>query len=194
VRQFSDRAQAGAVALVVAVTVAACSGGGGGGGGGTQPPTQPPPPARMISWSGDANPGPDTIFVEIRTLNNPDEFELQLRVNEISALYGLALDIIFPDSNLDFVSEDTEEGDFLFAGGNFETELNILEDDGRLIIGYSRLGDVSGRTGNGLLLRLYFRTTANGSSLFEIDNELAINTGGAPINATWLGGTVQVQR
>ena len=186
----STRGFAAVVALVVSVTVAACSGGGGGGGGG---PTTPPPPVRMITWTGDGVAGEETLYLEIRDLSNPDEFVLQLRAKQVTDLYGVALDIVFPATRLDFL--EAVEGSFFPGGNGLPTELQVVEEpDGRIIIGHSRIGDERGRTGSGVLLELSFRTTANGSSLFEIERQQAIDRDGGQLSAQWLGGTVQVQR
>jgi hypothetical protein len=179
------------VATVVVITVGAC-GGGGGGGGGT---TAPPPPVRMLSWSADAAPGSQTVYLDIRDLSTPDEFILQVRVNDVDDLYGVALDVVYPSSAMQFQAMDTDVGEFFRAGGTIDTELLIVEEPvGRIIIGYTRLGEVRGRNGNGLLLLLRFTTTANGSSDISIENRLAVDRDGIPLATTWLGGTVQVQR
>jgi hypothetical protein len=149
----------------------------------------------MISWSADAAPGEQTIYLDIRDLSNPDEFVLQIRVNQVTDLYGVALDVVYPSGAMDFQASGTVEGPILPAGGGFDTDLQIVEEPpGRIIIGYTRLGAVSGRNGNGLLLSLRFTTTANGSSDLSIESSLAVDSVGSPVPTTWLGGTVQVQR
>lgn len=179
---------ASVVAVIVAITVGACSGGGGG-------PTDPPPPVRMLSWTADAAPGSQTVYLDIRDLSTPDEFILQIRVSAVADLYGVALDVVYPSDALEFQPEDTEVGQFFPADGAFPTELQIAEEpDGRIIIGYTRLGAVRGRNGSGLLLLLRFTTTANGSSDISIENRLAVDRDGTPVPTTWLGGTAQVQR
>lgn len=182
-----------ALGVVLACTVAACGGGGGGGGGGG--PTQPPAPTRSITWTAAGAPGSDTIFLDIRDLSNPDSFVLQIRVKGASDLYGFALDLVYPSSMMTFASGSVEEGPFLTGGGSFDTRLEVAEPTaGRIIMGYSRLGDERGRNGNGLLLTLTFNTTANGSSDITIESEIGVDRDGFPMPMTWLGGTVQVQR
>ncbi|MCZ6725796.1 MAG: cohesin domain-containing protein [Acidobacteria bacterium] len=149
----------------------------------------------MLSWTADAAPGSQTVYLEIRDLSTPDEFILQIRVSEVADLYGVALDVVYPSNALEFQPDDTDAGDFFPANDTFDTELQIVEEpDGRLIIGYTRLGEVRGRTGSGLLLLLRFTTTADGSSDISIENRLAVDREGTPVPTTWLGGTVQVQR
>ncbi|MCZ6507553.1 MAG: cohesin domain-containing protein [Acidobacteria bacterium] len=149
----------------------------------------------MLSWTADAAPGSQTVYLEIRDLSTPDEFILQIRVSEVADLYGVALDVVYPSNALEFQPDDTDAGDFFPANDTFDTELQIVEEpDGRLIIGYTRLGEVRGRTGSGLLLLLRFTTTADGSSDISIESRLAVDREGTPVPTTWLGGTVQVQR
>jgi hypothetical protein len=176
--------------LVLACTTAACGGGGGGGGG----PTVPPPPARMISWSPDAEPGDDVIYLDVRDLSNPDAFVLEIRARRVSDLYGVALDLVYPSNMMTFDADAVSEGDF-FSKGGFDTLLEISERDrGRIVIGLSRVGAVRGRSSSGLLLSLPFATTANGASELAIESQHGYDSDGVPMSLTWLGGTVRVQR
>jgi hypothetical protein len=121
---------------------------------------------------------------------------LQIRVSQVSDLYGVAMDVVYPDAAMDFVPMATEEGEFFPAEGMFDVELQIVEaEPGRIVIGYSRLGEVSGRNGNGLLLALTFRTTANGTSAMRIEApRVALDSEGLRVPTTWVGGSVAVQR
>jgi hypothetical protein len=177
--------------LVLVCTTAACGGGGGGGGGG---PTVPPPPARMISWTPDAEPGDDVIYLDVRDLSNPDAFVLQIRARRVSDLYGVAFDLVYPSNMMTFDADAFTEGDF-FSDGGFDTLLEVSERDrGRIVIGLSRVGEVRGRSTGGLLLSLPFATTANGTSDLAIESEHGYDSDGVPMSLTWLGGTVRVQR
>lgn len=191
---MTAKGQALVLGIVLTAAAAACSSGGGGGGGGG--PTVPPPPPRSLGWTAAAAPGAQTVYLDIRDLADPDEFVLQIRVNEVSDLYGVAMDVVYPANAMDFVATATEEGDFLPAGGMFDVEVQIAEPTaGRIVIGYSRLGDVRGRNGNGLLLLLTFRTTANGTNDLRIEApRVALDSDGRRVPTTWIGGSVAVQR
>lgn len=193
--RFGARWQSLAFGVLAALTVAACSsGGGGGGGGGTTPPTMPPPPTRMLSWTAAGEPGAQTVYLEIRSLNNPDRFVLQLRASRVTDLYGMALDVVYPSDIVQFDEAGVEEGGFFSASGGFETELQLAEDPtGRVIIGISRVGEAGGRNGDGLILELPFDSTSSGSGDFAIESSLAIDSDGFPVATTWLGGTVEIQ-
>ena len=187
------RGQSLAIGILVALAVAACGGGGGGGGGG-QPPTVPPPPVRMLSWTAAGAPGSQTVFLEIRSLNNPDRFVLQIRANDVTDLYGVAFDVVYPTGVVEFDESAVEEGGFFSAGGGFATELQLTErPDGRIIVGLTRVGGVGGRNGDGLLLELPFDSTASGDGDFTIEASVAIDSDGFPLATTWLGGTVEIQ-
>jgi hypothetical protein len=188
------RWQSLALGVLAAVTMAACSSGGGGGGGGTPPPTVPPPPARMLSWTAAGEPGAQTVYLEIRSLNNPDRFVMQVRASEVTDLYGIALDVVYPDDVVQFDEAAVEEGGFFSASGGFQTEFQLVEEPtGRIIIGITRVGEVSGRNGDGLILELPFDSTASGNGDFTIELSQAIDSDGFPVATTWLGGTVEIQ-
>lgn len=182
-----------AFGILAAVTVAACSSGGGGGGGG-QSPTVPPPPVRMLSWTAAGAPGNQTVFLEIRSLNNPDRFVMQVRANNVTDLYGVAFDIVYPTDVVQFDETAVEEGGFFSAGGGLPTELQLTErPEGRIIVGLTRVGSAGGRNGDGLILELPFDSTASGDGDFTIEASAAIDSDGFPLAITWLGGTVEIQ-
>jgi hypothetical protein len=148
----------------------------------------------MITWTPDGDPGSDVVYLDIRDLSDPDTFVLQIRVRRVSDLYGVAFDVVYPESKMTFDSASVTEGDFLSKDG-FDTLLEVSERTrGRIVVGHSRVGDVRGRSTSGLLLSLTFDTTANGSSELAIEAEQAYDSDGLPIDLSWLGGTVQVQR
>lgn len=193
-------AVAGLYLLVSVLLITACGGGGGGGGGGgpTAPPAPPPPPpsARMLSWTPVAEPGDQTVFVDLRSTADPDRFVLEIRAHGVTDLWGLAMDIAYPSDLMSFDETVTEEGGFFSVGGTLDTELQIVENPaGNLVVGHSRLGDVSGRDGDGLLLLLTFDSIADGSGSVTIETpRLAIDSDGVPVSTSWLGGEIEIQR
>jgi hypothetical protein len=170
-------------AALLLLSVAACGGGGGGGGGGG--PTQPQPGIvyasatagnNSLAFSGNA--GATTTL------------RLDLTATQLSGVYGLGFDLVFPDSLLAYSS--STEGTF-FAGTG--TTFQVKESEpGRLVVGISRLGAVSGVSGSGTVLTLVFtsRGTA-GSGSISFQKNSAFNSSGGPISGiNWAGGTVTV--
>ncbi len=179
----------GWVAAFAAAWVAACGGGGGGGGG-----TAPPPPAQSLVFTLAGQPGANTIYLDAAATSNVDRLVLEVRANEVDDLFGVAFDLVFPSAFLDWDQGAVSEGDFLDTAG-VGTSL-IVEPDGagRLLVGYSRLGDeVPGVAGSGLLLTLEFRTTASGQDDLVIERPFAVDGSGARrFDYTWLAGSLRV--
>ncbi len=186
--------KAAAAILGVAVAIAAPGCGGGGGGGGSTPPTDPPPPTRSLMWSSNAPGSGQTVYLDVRDVSNVDRFVLQVRISGGGDLYGVAFDIVFPSDLVSFDEAGVEEGNFL-PGSSFDTELQIAESPaGNLVVGYTRVGDVRGRNGNGLLLELPFTTTQSGTAAFQLDPGGAFDSGGGAQPTDWLGGELTIRR
>jgi hypothetical protein len=178
-------------ALVAAGLLAACGGGGGGGGGGgpTAPPTATPAPV-SIGFSPTGTGGANSLALT-RVSGDATTLVLSLEATSVTDLYGVAFDLTYPAAVLDF--DEVTEGTFLDQGG-IDTTLQVAETpDGTLVVGLSRLGQVSGRSGTGTLLRLEFRRQAPGSGDVRFEDNQAFNAAGNPITGiTWSGGRVTV--
>lgn len=183
------RASSLLVLLVVAVLVlgTACGGGGGGGGGG---PTQPPPPAAGLTFTPSGGGGNDAVVLR-RQGAGSDTLVLEVTVEGVEGLYGLFFDLRYPDSLLDF--EGATEGPFLGADGQ-STVFELAEEPGNLVVGLSRLGDVAGRSGTGVVLTLRFRAAAAGNGSLAFERNGAISANGQPLDLSWVGGTLQITR
>ena len=170
-------------ALTIAVTVA-CGGGGGGGGGGG--PTNPPtPPGINFTPTKAATQG--SCYLKQGPQTNSGRLFLEVRVNNVNDWYGVAFDLSFPSNLLSY--QTAKEGGFLT--GN--TTLEVAEvSGGRLIVGHTRLGNVKGKTGSGLLMTLEFTPVSNGSGSFSFNNEQAFRTNSFPLAAEFIAGTVSV--
>lgn len=157
-------------------------GGGGGGGGPTEPP---PPPGINFTPAGPATPG--SCFLKEDSRTSASKLFLEVRVNEVTDWYGVAFDLLYPSNLLSYLR--VKEGGF--PGGN--TTLEIVEvGPGHLVVGHTKLGNVPGRSGSGLLMTLEFLPQGNGSGQFTFDNEQAFRTNSFPLAVDFIAGSVSV--
>jgi hypothetical protein len=173
-------------ALVAGLAVVSGGCGGGGGGG----PTEPQPGIRF-SAAGTA--GNDSLSLQQNTsAGSATTLVLELRAREVTDLYGIAFDLVFPSTVLAF--EGFREGTLLDAGGTGTSLQVVTSGANRLVVGLTRLGAVSGASGSGLLLELRFTARASGSGSVAFERQQAWNGAGGPQGATWLAGSVSVTR
>jgi len=172
------------LALVMPFVVAC---GGGGGGSPTVPPTPPPP--TTIQFTSSVAPADNAVLLVNEGGSTATLLRLQVRAKQITSLYGVSFDLLYPSAALGYVK--VEEGTFL-AGG--QTSLQVAEPSpGRLVIGLTRLGAAGGVTGSGLLLTIEFASAAGGSGTFSFDKSKAFGPTGATIAGTeFVGGSVTV--
>jgi hypothetical protein len=172
------------------LAVLACGGGGGGGGGGPIGPPPPPPPGITFTPAGAA--GTNSISLASGGGSDANSLLLEVRVNSVEDLYGIAFDLRYPNTVLRY---ETATASYLNEGGN-QTSLQLTEPTpGTLVIGYTRLGAVSGASGSGLLLTLRFAAIAAGNGNFTFADNAGYNSRGEPIpGLTWIAGAVQVVR
>lgn len=170
---------------------AAC--GGGGGGGPTAPPPPPPPPPVPVSFSATGTPGDMTIHLTKADGTADEVLRLEVRASEVAALYGLGFDLTYPTNLLDYRGGSQAEGGFLSADGSRTEILARQMTDGTIIVGLSRLGDVGGVEGSGLLLTLDFTAVSNGTGSFAYVANGAFDDGGDRLQETvWQAGDVTV--
>lgn len=170
------------LALFGAALVVACGGGGGGGGGG---PTQPVAGITFSPSSTSAN----LNLIEAAG-GSPTTLRLDLRAQQMSGLYGVAFDVVYPSQILTFTS--ATEGPFL---GGATTSFQVLEvGSGRVVVGLSRLGAVGGVSGSGTLVTLEFQSRGvAGTGSFTFERNTAFDANGAAISTgTWGGGSATV--
>jgi hypothetical protein len=181
----------GVLAAVIAFAWLATACGGGGGGGPTAPPTPPPPPP--VSFTAAGTPGALTIHLGKTSGTADNVLRLEIRASEFADLYGLGFDLAYPAALLDYRGGSHVEGGFLSADGS-RTELFAREvTDGEVIVGVSRLGDVGGVEGSGLVLTLDFTAVTNGSGEFSFSANSAFDSGGDRLDAAvWQAGEVRV--
>lgn len=180
-----------AASMVLALLAPGCGGGGGGGG----PTGPPPPPPQSLTFTPAGAPGATTVFLDTGPGTDVNTLVLQVRVNEADDLYGVGFDLVFPSELLSFRRNRTEEGRFL-RGAGVNTSLVVSEENGRLLVSYTRLGPgAGGASGSGLLFSLEFGTTASGQGQLAIENALAYDGSGARrFDYQWLGGSVVVNK
>ncbi|HEX2643505.1 MAG TPA: cohesin domain-containing protein [Thermoanaerobaculia bacterium] len=176
--------------LVLLAGLAACGGGGGGGS-----PTEPPPPVTpAVAFTGSGGSTANSITVAQGAGTNGTTLELEIRANSVQDLYGVAFDLEYPSNLLRFESSANATG-FLDQGGAQASYVASLARAGLLVVGYTRLGQVAGVSGSGLLARVRFTAIATGSGTVRFSRNSAYSSQGAVMaNVTWSGGTVQVNR
>jgi hypothetical protein len=178
----SGRTKVARLALFGAVLAVACGGGGGGGGGG---PTQPTPGISYAPSNGSAN----LALVEAAG-SGATTLRLDLRAQQVTGLYGVAFDLVYPSDLFTFGS--VTEGSFL-AGAT--TSLQVEETGaGRLVVGLSRLGAVGGVSGNGTLLTVELRSRGSaGTGALAFEKNSAFDGAGKAIaGVSWSGGSATV--
>ena len=177
----------GFLAVLVAIVVA-CGGGGGGGGGPTEP-TPPPPPPPGIVFTAQGTPGANSLFLARGAATTATTLVLELRASQVTDLYGVAFDLTYPSTQLQFVRVTPGP---LLSGGAAQA---AAAGTGTLIVGGTRLGNVSGATGSGVVLTLEFTALAAGSGSFAYARNSALDSDGDTVSGVaWLAGSVQVNR
>jgi len=172
-------------ALVVMALSTACGGGGGGGGG----PTTPPPPPPGIRFTPSGSPSTNSLYLTEGAQTNVNRLFLEVRVNDVDELYGVAFDLVYPSQLLAFAR--AKEGNF-FKG---TTSLQAVEKAlGRVIVGHTNLGANEPESGSGLLMTLEFTPINNGSGAMSFDKEQAFTRGSLPMTIDFIAGNVSVQR
>lgn len=170
------------------LVLAACGGGGGGGGGGIGGPTTPGP---SITFSPAGTAGPNALALRQGPGSTASRLILELVAEDVAALYGISFDLQFPVSVLSF--EAASEGAFFASDGSSTTLQAVEQPAGNLVIGLSRLGQVPGLSGTGVLLTLEFRPVGSGSGTLRFEANQAFDASGDPLPAVvWGAGSVQV--
>ena len=172
------------VVALLSVVLLACGGSGDGGGGGSP---MAPSPGIVFTASG----GTASDAIELRQQGaGGNVLVLEVRAVDVSDLYGLAFDLEFPTNLLRF--DGFNDGGWLSAQGAVSTELLVTEVGDSVVVGLSRLGNVAGRNGSGLLMTLEFTGTSSGSGSLSFGNDSGFDSDGFEIGLTFSGGSVRV--
>ncbi len=194
-RAGAPRGAAGALACLTLAGLlgwfgAAC---GGGGGGPTAPPAPPPAPAVPVTFSAAGTPGALTVHLTRAGGTADNLLRIEVRASEFTDLFGLGFDLAYPAGLLDYLGGSHADGGFLSADGTRVEVFARQVDDGSVIVGLSRIGDVGGVEGSGLILTLDFTAVANGSGEFSfVANSAFDGDGDRYEEAVWQAGTVTV--
>ncbi|MEM7482709.1 MAG: cohesin domain-containing protein [Acidobacteriota bacterium] len=176
----------GSFLLVVLLLLLPGCGGGGGGGGPTAPP---PPPPQGIVFTPATGGGVTISMVQVG--QNATTLTLDVTATGVTDLYGVAFDLQFPSQLFDLVN--SSEQPFLSQSGGTPTTLQVNEvSAGQVVVGFTRLGGVSGVSGTGALVRLTFQAKASGSGGFAFSRNQTFSPAGTLGGISWLGGSVQV--
>jgi Cohesin domain len=170
--------------LALALLLTACGGGGGG-----STPTEPPPPVAGIVLTPQATPGANSLYLASGAATTATTLVLELRASQVTDLYGVAYDLTYPATQLQFVRATA--GPLLNNGA----AQAAVSSPGTLIVGGTHLGATPGATGSGVVMTLEFSAAAAGSGSFAFARNSALNSTGAAISGlTWLAGSVTVTR
>lgn len=171
------------VGFVLVGLVAAC-GGGGGGGNPVEPPT-----ASLVFTPTQSQTANSLALVRSNG-TDPNTLVLDLRGTGVSDLFGVAFDLTYPAS---LHYDGATEGTWL-NGGGAQTSLQVATGNNRLVVGLSRLGTLTGVSGDGTLLSLRFSAVAAGSGSIAFEAPNAYNSISNAYTVKWIGGSVAVTR
>ena len=142
--------------LVVFMLLAGCGGG----------PTQQPDKIPSL-----------TLAADLVGVSVGETVDVEIYVADVEDLYGVALDIVYPPEVFNFTS--CVEGAFFGQDGLETNEAYALEsgEEGRLVVGLSRVGDVGGVEGSGSLATCKFKilTTIHPTS-FELEKATLLDS------------------
>ena len=193
-----------ALALAWPALAYACSGGGGGSPSEPGPsPTVTPTVSPLPTPTPTPTPGggPGITFIAASTgpglvlaqgaATTASSLTVELRAAQVTGLYGAAFDLDYPTAALTFTSASV--GTFLGTSG--QVSMQVVESTpGHLVVGVTRLGQVAGVDGSGVVLQLVFTPVAAGSGPFTFSRNAAFASTGSPMNVSWGAGTVTVVR
>ena len=192
-------ASALALALLLPSLVVAC-GGAGGGGSPTEPsptptpsatptPAPTPTPGTGITFTA-ASAGPGIVLAQGAGTSS-SSLTVDVRAAQVTGLYGIAFDLDYPSALVHYPSATA--GTFLGSSGQISMQV-VESAPGHLVVGVSRLGDVRGVDGSGIVASLVFTPVANGSGPFTFSRNTAFQSEGTTVTLQWAGGTVTVAR
>jgi hypothetical protein len=176
-----------ALFLLLALLLTAC--GGGGGGGTTTEPPPPPPPTAGIVFTAPSAPAANSLYFASGAASTASTLVLELRANQVTDLYGVAFDLTYPASQLQYVR--VTAGPLL---GNGAVQAAVSS-PGTLILGGTHLGTTPGSNGSGVVLTIEFSAVAAGSGSFVLSRNSGLDSAGRAIpGLTWLAGSVTVTK
>jgi hypothetical protein len=176
-----------AAAVLAAVVLGACGGGGGGGGGGGNP--MEPVPGITLNATAPTGAG---IALGRSARSTTSLLVLEVRASQVTGLYGVAFDLTYPGAALDFTA--FRPGDFLTANGAAVSTQVFESAPGNLVVGVTRVGNVGGADGSGVLIELELQAAASGTGNLSFRENAAFRADGTQLALSWAGGSVAVVR
>lgn len=168
-----------------------CGGSGGGGGGPTEPPPPTLPPSG-VTFTPDRAASGNSVFLDAGSGGSATVFVLNVEVTSVTDLYGVGFVLKYPNNLLGYRKGSAQEGSFL-AGERVELIVK-QRSPGELTVGISRIREVPGVSGTGVLLSLEFDTRNAGSGSMNLSDEVAVDSvGQAQEDVNFIGGTVNVR-
>lgn len=155
-------------------------------------------PSPGIEFLSSGVPGLDTIYLRGIGSDDPERLlRMEVWANEVSDLYGLAFALQFSEKLFKFPKGRGTvfvEGPFLAADTGEESVLAVRQSGDEIIIGYTRVGQVEGVSGSGLLMTLEFRGLGvAGKKRFRFRRAAVYDSSGAVAeNYSWLSGKATV--
>lgn len=110
---------------------------------------------------------------------------------DLADAYGLSFTLVWNPLLFQYMS--AAEGSFLSTGGTATTFLTSLENgqQGRLVVGISRLGQVAGATGSGLVCTVTFQAVGTGETGLSYEQAFVLDSLGNALGiSNWYGGTL----
>lgn len=134
--------------------------------------------------------GANTVYVKRNaSLSSGSTVAVDVKVNSVSNVYGAAFDVDFDSSKMTYAG--CTQGSFLEQSGGCVANLQP-GNNGKLVVGISKQGSVSGVSGSGTVVTLKF--TASGSSSVAFSNNALKDPNNQTISGTtWTGGSITVQ-
>ena len=154
-----------------------------------------PPPG--VTFTASGTPGSDAVYLQQNSQTNASTLVLDVMAKDVTNLFAVGFDLHYPTQLLAY--SKVTEGPFMSHGGQVKTSLLLSErQKGDLVIGLSRLGNVTGRNGSGVLMTLRFAASGAGTDSLTFTNEAAydgtIRQTGQPIQGFgWFAGSVTVR-
>ena len=176
------------LALAAALAFLPACGGGGGGGSPSEPPPPTPTatPAPGIAVSMTTPDGP-AITLARGARSTANLLVLEVRAQSVTGLYGAAFDLRYPGTLLDYQAR--VPGTFLGANASVQV---FESEPGTLVVGVSRVGNLPGVDGSGVLVELELAPLAPGSGPLAFARNAAIGADGVELAIGWGSGTVSV--
>jgi hypothetical protein len=125
------------------------------------------------------------------TLASIKPFAVDVKIDDVADLYGLSFDVVFDPDLLKVVS--FSEGGFLKSDGKPTTFLGTTT-SGRLIIGMTRQGCVTGMNGGGELAEIVFKPKQPGTTTLKFESVSLFNSGTGSIPASASSSFVSISQ